>query len=223
MLLSLHHVRKAFGDHVVLRDISLTVEPGVSLALIGPNGAGKTTLLKVLSGLTTPDLGEVTWGQGFDHHALGLVTHQPCIYSELSARENLLYFGRLYHVEHPRQRVAELLAELGLEGAADRPAGSFSRGMQQRLAIARALLAKPRLLLLDEPFSGLDYSGTQMLCRQLHRLQEAGLTLVLSTHLLHLADDLTRQALFLRQGELHPAGDGGSLTDQYRAIFEVEA
>jgi ABC-type multidrug transport system ATPase subunit len=153
--------------------------------------------------------------------AIGLVTHLPHLYTDLSAAENLLYFARLQRVAEPRARVAALLAQFGLARTGELAVGRFSRGMQQRLALARALLSAPALLLLDEPFSGLDQEGIADLTECLVALRREGLTLVLSTHQLEIAEPLAEQVLCLARGTVAWRGARGAepLAAIYRRVY----
>ena len=154
---------RAYAARRALRDVSFELPRGASLAVLGPNGAGKSTLLRILAGLERPSAGSFSAlgldpkEQGEELRArIGFLTHQPMLYLDLSPEENLLFFARLYGVDDPRARVAELLDLVELAHRADDAVRGFSRGMLQRLALARALVADPELLLLDEPYTGLD-------------------------------------------------------------------
>src|SRR5256712_11751218 len=152
-------LRHSFGAVRALDEISFTVQPGQTLAIFGPNGAGKTTLLKVLAGLIQPQRGRAEVAGG--RRAIGWIGHQPQLYAPLTVRENLRFWASLYGVSVP----GELLSRLGLEEHADRPVRALSRGLVQRVAIARALLHDPTVLLLDEPFTGLDRVAAEALSR----------------------------------------------------------
>jgi len=170
---------KRFGAKRVLAPLDLDVGEGDFVVVTGPNGSGKTTLLRVLAGLVAPTAGELELG--VDRSELGLLAHEPLVYRELSALENLELFGRLYRVPERRERIGMLLERYGLWDVRQERAGSFSRGMTQRLALCRALLHEPRLLLLDEPFNALDAEGVELLQRELGTLR-AERTLVIATH-----------------------------------------
>src|SRR5215212_8304825 len=156
---------KRFGAKRVLAPLGLDVAEGDFVVVTGPNGSGKTTLLRVLAGLVAPTAGELHLG--VDRSELGLLAHEPLVYRELTALENLELFGRLYRVPERRERIGMLLERYGLWDARHERAGSFSRGMLQRLALCRTLLHDPRLLLLDEPFNALDDDGVALLDGQL--------------------------------------------------------
>ena len=169
--------------------MDFALEAGEFLALFGPNGAGKTTLLKMLAGLVRPTRGEVfiageavTGGDNAWRRGIGVLSHQTYLYAGLSAAENLEFYGRLYGLDRLGERVGEALEGVGLwERRGDRVRG-FSRGMQQRLALARTLLHDPRVVLLDEPYTGLDPHAAAMLNGVLERLRDGARTVVLVTH-----------------------------------------
>jgi heme ABC exporter ATP-binding subunit CcmA len=187
--LELQHVHKRFGLRPVLRDVSLTLCAGERMALLGANGAGKTTLLRILAGLTRPGGGSVTLG-GLDlcaqtrevQRMVGFVAHQPYLYAELSALENLLFFARMYGLRRPAERAETLLQRVGLGKRGRERVAAFSRGQLQRLALARALLHTPDLLLLDEPETGLDQEGLALLADLLYEHRARGGTLLFTTH-----------------------------------------
>ena len=158
-------LEKRYGDKRILRGVALDVGAEDFLLVTGPNGSGKTTLLRLLAGLAAPTRGELD--VDVDRGALGYVAHEPLVYRELTALENLDLYGRLYRVPERRERCGMLLERFGLWDVRHARAGSFSRGMLQRLALCRALLHEPRLLLLDEPYSGLDDEGVGLLDREL--------------------------------------------------------
>ena len=170
---------KRFGTKRVLAPLDLDVAEGDFLVVTGPNGSGKTTLLRVLAGLVAPSAGELELS--VDRSELGLLAHEPLVYRELTALENLELFGRLYRVPERRERIGMLLERYGLWGVRQERTASFSRGMAQRLALCRALLHEPGLLLLDEPFNALDAEGVELLQRELGTLR-AERTLVVATH-----------------------------------------
>lgn len=170
---------KRYGARRVLRGVSFGVRVGEALLVCGPNGSGKTTLLRLLAGLAAPSSGTVSIGVGRDR--LGVLGHEPMLYRELTALENLDLFGRLYRVPERRERIGMLLERFGLWDARGAPVGSFSRGMVQRLAICRALLHQPEVLLLDEPYTALDIDGVELLDVTLREIR-AACAIVVSTH-----------------------------------------
>ncbi|MBA2564275.1 MAG: heme ABC exporter ATP-binding protein CcmA [Gemmatimonadetes bacterium] len=211
-LLELERVGKAFGRRVALRDVSLVLRRGCGIALLGPNGAGKTTLLRVAAGLMAPTSGRLVV-DGSPRAAavrlrrkVGYVGHQGLLYDTLTARQNLAFFARLYGAGGAERRSREMLRRFGLERHAERRVASFSRGMRQRLALARALLHAPDILLLDEPYTGLDAEGAQLLNRELAGLLENGAALLLATHRFEVPLALAADVAVLAGGELRHAG-----------------
>ncbi len=199
-------VHQAYGRQAALRGVDLTLVAGEVVALLGANGAGKSTLLRVLSTLERPRRGEVRWqGRAADAESrsrIGLVAHESLCYADLSARENLHFFGNLYAVPDLDARVEALLARVALDHAADRPARTYSRGMLQRLSVARALVHQPSLLLLDEPFTGLDRQGVLVLARLLAEEKARGAAMVLVSHDLPAIAALVDRALVLERGKI---------------------
>jgi heme exporter protein A len=178
-LVRVARLERRFGPRRVLRGISFELERGGALVVTGPNGSGKTTLLRLLVGLAAPTSGAVE--VGLDRSRLGFVGHEPLLYRELTALENLDLFGRLYRVPERRERIGMLLERFGLWEARGERVAAFSRGMTQRLALCRALLHEPELLILDEPHSALDTDGAALLDHELETLAGQR-TLVVATH-----------------------------------------
>ncbi len=205
-------VWKFYGDFPALREVSFGVEAGSCLALLGRNGAGKTTLLRILAGLSRAGRGRVQIlggdpGEPHTRGRTGILGHGVSLYDELSALENLKLFGRLYGVAEPGRTAREWLERTGLERARDALVRGFSRGMRQRLAIARAFLHEPAVLLLDEPFTALDDRASALLEALLREAVAAGRTVVLSTHQLREALALATQVALLVRGKLAYAGE----------------
>jgi heme exporter protein A len=206
-IVELRGVTKSYGRIFALRPLDLRIEAGRACVLLGSNGAGKTTLLGILATLLRPTAGEVRYGSLGAHDGerlratIGVCAHSSLCYGDLSGRENLELFGRLYRVGDPRARAAELLERVGLQAAADRASRTYSRGMTQRLSIARALVHSPRLLLLDEPFSGLDRESARAVA-DLLRDEGRERMMVLATHDFDAASGLGRHAVVLRGGRL---------------------
>jgi heme ABC exporter ATP-binding subunit CcmA len=222
--LAFFNVSRNFGRRRALNNVSFRCEAGEIVALLGPNGAGKSTLLSITATLLTPSSGAVRYG---DHTAreggaalrgrIGLLGHDLYLYPELSAAENLLFFARIYRLPHAERRVDGALAHAGLADRHDEPIAGFSRGMRQRLALERALIHEPRLVLLDEPFTGLDDAATEGLRRRLAGLRDAGCIVLMTTHDLETIEGLIDRALMLRNGAVTTIGrDGGSLRQRYR-------
>jgi heme exporter protein A len=216
-------VARYFGRRKALTNVSFTCQPGEIVGLLGPNGAGKSTLLNVLATLLSPSKGSVTYGDratndGADLRAsIGMLGHDLFLYPELTARENLTFFGQLYGLPDVPRAVAHSLEQAGLASRADDFVSGFSRGMRQRVALERALLHQPELILLDEPFTGLDQASTAALVARLRDRQQAGCLIVLATHDLDIADGLITKALFLIGGRHVPDSGGGPLRQRYHA------
>ena len=226
---------KRFGSRVVLRGLDLTVRAGEFVALLGPNGAGKTTLLRILATLSRPNHGEVRLA-GYRlpdqaHQArrdLGLVSHRPLLYGNLSAAQNLRFYARLYRVPHPRGRIDALLERVGLASRRRDLVRTFSRGMQQRLAIARALLHDPRILLLDEPYTGLDQDAATRLDELLRRIAAEGRTVLMASHNLPRVAALASRFVVLTRGRIARSMPRDQISDRdlldfYRAALASAA
>jgi heme exporter protein A len=225
--LSVAKVCKRYGRQRALSDVTLSFAPGQVAAIVGPNGAGKTTLLGILSTLVRPSSGEVRLGDQplgrQARHLIGYVGHEPGVYPDLSARQNLTLFAALYGLPAPAQRVATMLERVDLhEVRPDLPARAFSRGMLQRLALARALLHEPELLLFDEPSSALDPVGVSWLVGELVRERVAGRTVILVTHDLEAAAQVASHLVVLRRGRvaLERVQGGGFAGPEVRALYE---
>jgi heme ABC exporter ATP-binding subunit CcmA len=175
-----HELGKRYGRKRVLASVNVALEAGDLLLVTGPNGSGKTTLLRLLAGLAAPTTGALQ--HGVERDEVGFVAHDPLVYRELSALENLDLFGRLYRVPERRERIGMLLERYGLWEARRDKVSRYSRGMQQRLALCRALLHDPRLLILDEPFTSLDADGAALLESELADARARGCGLVVATH-----------------------------------------
>jgi ABC-type multidrug transport system ATPase subunit len=178
-LISARGLVKRYGDRRVLEGLDFEVECGGFMLVTGPNGSGKTTLLRLCAGLASPTAGVLDVRSS--RESIGFAGHEPLVYRELTAIENLDLYGRLYRVPERRERIGMLLERFGLWQARNQRAGSFSRGMQQRLSLCRTLLHEPELLVLDEPYSGLDDAGAELLDRELGELRPRA-TFVVSTH-----------------------------------------
>jgi heme ABC exporter ATP-binding subunit CcmA len=206
------HVWKFYGDFPALRDISFDVPQGACLALLGRNGAGKTTLLKILAGLSKPGKGSIKiMGEDARDQATrsrtGVLGHGIGIYDELSAFENLRLFGTLYGLPDPKRTAEEWLEKAGLERVRDGLVREFSRGMRQRLAVARAFLHEPVLMLLDEPFTALDDKAIAVLQGLLTAARAQGRTIIMSTHQLREALELASDVALIVRGKLAFRGE----------------
>lgn len=208
-LVEVRGLKKSYTFKPVLRSIDLIVHPGERVALLGANGAGKTTLLRILACL-------IKAGGGYAHvngldcrqeaqrirHLVGFVGHQPYLYEDLTALENLLFFGRMYSVTRTRERAATLLQRVGLQRLQHERVGTFSRGQVQRLAWARALLHEPRLLLLDEPDTGLDQAGHALIETLLTEHTQRGGSALFTTHQLERVPALGDRLVLLSRGRI---------------------
>jgi heme ABC exporter ATP-binding subunit CcmA len=220
----LTEVSRHFGRRRALARVSLDLHAGDIVGLLGPNGAGKSTLIGILATLVTPTSGRVVYGgqpassrEPGLRGRIGLLAHELHLYPELSARQNLTFFARLYDLDGAVVETA--LAAAGLDDRADEPVAAFSRGMRQRLALERALLHAPRLVLLDEPFTGLDDRAVSVVADRIRQLARAGSMILVATHDLDVADGLVSRVAVMRGGSLvadEPAG--GGLRARYRAL-----
>lgn len=204
-LLQLSQVTKTFGPVKAVSDVDLEICVGDFLAIFGPNGAGKTTLLKVIAGLTQPTSGTVQFAlQNYKigREKVGYVSHQSFLYNELTGTENLMFYGHLYGVSDTTERANTMLDKMGLRDACSQRVRGYSRGMKQRLTLARALLNEPELLLLDEPYTGLDHHGSQLFTEVLHGLKEEGRTILLITHNLRAGLELCSRVVIQNRGEI---------------------
>jgi heme exporter protein A len=202
-----HGLSKRFGNRLALQNIDLQVKAGEIVALLGPNGAGKSTLLRILATLARPSFGQLELAgcrlpdeAAAARASLGYVGHQPVLYDDLSAEQNLAFFAQLYGVSKPKRRINELLDLVDLQSRRREPVRTFSRGMQQRLALARALLHRPKILLLDEPHSGLDRGAAATLDKTLRSTARGGAAILIATH------DLTRVLGLAHRVEVLDAG-----------------
>mgnify|MGYP006278630663 CR=1 FL=1 len=221
---TLTDVSRHFGRRRALAKVSVELRAGQVIGLLGPNGAGKSTLIGILASLVAPTSGQVRYGT---HAAqdlgdalrqrIGLLAHDLYLYPELTARQNLAFFARLYNLDP--SIVEPALASARLADRADDEVTGFSRGMRQRLALERALLHQPRLLLLDEPFTGLDDRSTGVVADRLRQLAAAGTIVLLATHDLDVADGLVDRVILIRDGRLvSDEAAGAGLRARYRSL-----
>lgn len=218
-------VSRHFGRRRALANISLTARAGDIVGLLGPNGAGKSTLITMLATLAPPSKGEVRYGNETARRLgpalrtrIGLLAHELHLYPELSARQNLVFFAELYGLD-PHGLVDAALESAGLRDRADEAVSGFSRGMRQRLALERSLLHVPRLILFDEPFTGLDDHAVGLIAGRLRLLAAGGAIVVLATHDLDLADGLVTRVALIRDGRLvHDGPASPGLRGRYRAL-----
>ena len=222
--LTLTDVSRNFERRRVLNKVSLRCEAGQIVALLGPNGAGKSTVLSIAATLLEPTAGSVRYGDRTAREAgaalrgrIGLLGHDLYVYPELSPAENLRFFGRIYGLADVERTVDAALERAELTLRRDDPVAGFSRGMRQRLALERALLHDPRLVLLDEPFTGLDDSATAALRSRLSGLRTTGAIVLITTHDLETIDGLVDRAVLLQNGRLIDLPEGGApLRQRYR-------
>ena len=221
---------KRFGLKTVLRGVDFEVQPGEFVALLGPNGAGKTTFLRVLASLSRPSLGEVNIaGYKLPHEAaqvrarLGVVSHLPLLYGDLTAEENLRFYARMYNVPNYESRINEVLDMVGLELRRRDLVRTFSRGMQQRLAIGRAVLHDPDVVLFDEPYTGLDQDASSMLDEVLKTVAAKGRTVVMTSHDLARAEDLATRFDILSRGAISASASRKELRRTNLLAFYKEA
>jgi len=225
-------LNKSFGWRKVLNGLDLKVRKGRFLTLFGPNGAGKTTLTRIICTLIRPDSGEIivndfnTKDDASEvRRCIGVVSHNPYLYEELTGPENLRFYGRLYGIpsNDVNRRAKKLIDEMALTPWKTDPVSSYSRGMKQRLSIARALIHKPSVLILDEPFSGLDVSSTDALIHILHRFHEDDQTVLMTTHDLTIGLSLSDEFAILHGGTIRERGESSTITvenlkNSYRKI-----
>ena len=208
-MLELKNMTKLLGDKLVLRNITLTLEKGEILAVIGPNGAGKSTFFKCTVGLLQPTSGEiflegksVRKNSGEVKQRIGFLGHESFLYNTLSPLENLKFYGKLYKVKDLDRKANDLLKEVGLYLFRDMPIRSFSRGMMQRLAIARVLLPDPEILMLDEPHTGLDQEAVALLNKIIKSKRESGTSILIISHDFEQVHALADRVAVLRKGKI---------------------
>jgi heme exporter protein A len=222
-------VSRHFGRRRALANVTLTLRAGDIVGLLGPNGAGKSTLISLLATLAAPSKGEIRYGGETANRLgpglrarIGLLAHDLYLYPELSARQNLAFFASLYGLD-VTAIVDRALAGAGLADRADDAVSGFSRGMRQRLALERSLLHRPRLVLFDEPFTGLDDRAVGAISERLRALAAGGAIVILATHDLDIADGLVTRVALIRDGRLvsdEPAAAG--LRARYRALVGAQ-
>lgn len=228
-LLEATHVAKRLGERLVLRDVTVAVPAGAVVVVLGPNGAGKSTLLKLAAGVWAPTQGRLQrFGQSVDGDTpdarVGYLGHRSFLYGGLSGLENLTFYARLFGVPRPRERAAALLAAVGLRPFQHEPVRRYSRGMEQRAAVARAFVAQPRLLLLDEPYTGMDVAAAALLDRWIrHTVGQGGGALLITHHLDEAARIGDRVGILWRGrlgGPLLAARDPDTFRQDLRAQYE---
>jgi heme exporter protein A len=221
---------KRFGLKTVLRGVDFEVQPGEFVALLGPNGAGKTTFLRILASLSRPSLGQVNIA-GYQLPAqaaqvrarLGVVSHLPLLYGDLTAEENLRFYARMYNVPNSESRITTVLEMVGLEARRHDLVRTYSRGMQQRLAIGRAVLHDPDVILFDEPYTGLDQDAASMLDDVLKTVAAQGRTVVMTSHDLARAEGLATRFDVLSHGVIAASATRRQLKKSNLLAFYKEA
>ncbi len=229
-MIEVHHLVKRFGPKIVLRDLDFKVAQGEFVAVLGPNGAGKTTFLRILASLIRPTLGNVVVA-GFHlpeqaaavRQRLGVVSHLPLLYGDLTAEENLRFYGRLYAISGLNQRIMAVLDLVGLTSRRCDLVRTFSRGMQQRLAIGRAMLHSPDVLLLDEPYTGLDQDACDMLDAVLRQVISRDQTVVMTSHDLVRTAEMASRFDVLAQGRITASAASRDLPQDGLLAFYREA
>lgn len=222
-LIEVRNLGKKFGNNVAVNNVSITIARGESFALLGPNGAGKTTLVRILSTLIKPSYGTVKIN-GYDvvedaekvKRCIGVVSHNLFLYDELTARENLEFYAALYEADAD---IDDLLEKLEIASICDEYVGNLSRGMKQRLSIARAIVHEPEILLLDEPSVGLDVKSRQAFYEMVKELHSGGTTILLTTHLLEEAAQLCRKGAVMHKGSIAAEVDLREGTGEIERIF----
>ena len=228
-MIHVHDVTKNFGSMTVLDNVNFSVKGGEFLTIVGPNGAGKTTLIKIMATLVNATGGTVEIG-GFNvkkspekvRGIIGVISHNTYLYNELTAGENLKFFGKMYAIPESDMRVDEVLGDTGLSKRKHDRVGTFSRGMKQRLSIARAILHKPSVLLLDEPYTGLDQQASASLESVLNSLTGSGITTIMISHDLKRGLALADQVMIMASGTAiyHAPASEIADTDEFQVVYE---
>lgn len=207
--ISARDIKKSFGFLEAVRGVSFDLQKGEFLTLFGPNGAGKTTLIRILSALTSPTSGSASVA-GYNvldgdlnlRKEIGVISHSSCLYSDLTAFENMLFYAKMYGLENPRERAAEVIEEAGLKARMYDRVRTFSRGMLQRLSIARATIHNPSVLFLDEPYTGLDQHASSQFKEYLKSLHTSKRTVLLTTHDISRGLEMCDRVAILVKGRL---------------------
>jgi heme exporter protein A len=223
-------VTRQFGRLYALRGVDLSIRPGETLGVFGNNGAGKSTLLQITASLLSPSSGNVTF-RGKDifkttadyRRVVGFVSHQSFLYNDLTAWENLQFYGRLYQVPDLPARIDTMLDRVGLANRAHEPVRTFSRGMHQRVSVARAFLHDPTLILLDEPWSGLDQKSGNVLSGLLEELRGRDRMIMLTTHDLDRGLQMATKTVILERGKIVYSGDGSVDRDTFNTLYHEHA
>ena len=224
LAIDVRELSKSYGRAQVLHDLNLQVPWGQTLTVLGPNGSGKTTLIKALSTLAKPDSGEIriaglsTRRNGVRvRRVIGVVTHEPLLYDGLTGAENLRFFARMFTLDHIDDRISEVAAQMGVANRLDTRVGALSHGMRRRFSIARALLHSPRILIMDEPESGLDQQALSLLETLITDATNPNRTILMTTHNFERGIALADRVAILSRGYI--AYDGASNADATRAAY----
>jgi ABC-2 type transport system ATP-binding protein len=229
--IEVHRVSKAFADQKVVKDVTFSIPEGSIVGLLGPNGAGKTTIIRLLNGVIDPTEGKIevlgfnpqTDGEAIREQS-GIVTESAALYHEMSAWDNLKFFAKIYGTDDD-SRIQYLLEQFDMWEHKDKLVGTFSTGMKKRVALAKALLHKPKLLFLDEPTNGLDPEGIQMVINYLGKInKEENVTILICSHVLHQLENICDSFLFITRGTIIEKGDRKTLEDKYlqEVVVQVE-
>jgi heme exporter protein A len=229
-MIEVHHLVKRFGIKTVLKKLDFSVEAGEFVAILGPNGAGKTTFLRIMSSLSRPTMGDVRIA-GYNlpgqaaavRRRLGVVSHLPLLYGDLTAEQNLKFYGRMYAVPNLERRITDVLEMVGLSARRRDLVRTFSRGMQQRLAIGRAVLHDPEVMLFDEPHTGLDQDASAMLDDVLRQVAARGRTVVMTSHDLVRVTELASRFDILSRGTICASIQGDRLPKDGLLTFYRQA
>jgi ABC-2 type transport system ATP-binding protein len=227
--LELRSVTKRFGSLEALADVSLSVRIGAAFGLLGPNGAGKTTLIRLVTGILGPDSGEILLGgqpaSGRQSSSIGYMPEERGLYRRMGVEEHLLYLARLKEMPkaEARQSIRSWLQRLELAEWALRPIEDLSKGMQQKVQFIATVIHRPALLILDEPFSGLDPISTQLIAREIHTLRQDGTTVIFSTHRMEQVQEICSEIALIHRGRVLLSGAVRTIREQYRdPIAELE-
>ena len=229
MSLEIRRGSKSFCQHRVLDGLDLEVQPGEPLCLLGRNGAGKTTLLRILAGLLRPEAGsiwlddqQIDYAESHARHDIGLVMHQPFLYEHLTGVENLRFYARLYQVPDENVAIERAMAQVGMQRFGGKPVRAYSRGMKQRLTIARALLHSPSILILDEPYTGLDLQGSQAFNQLMLEQKQQGRIILMTTHDISHALTISSRFAFLARGRIAEELSNRNLSLEYLESWLTE-
>ena len=223
------NVTKCFDGHYVLVDVAFKINKGCILTIVGPNGSGKTTLAKITAGLLNPTKGrivingeELSSSRRQFQSQIGLVIHETLLYEDLTTLENLKFYARLYGTKNYERQIKEILATIGLEHKTNHRTKNLSRGMHQRLAIGRSMIPNPDFYIFDEPFTNLDFDSTNAVVEIIKKLRDKGKLVLLTTHNLEIASNISDQILILHNGKICKAlGKGTRFEDLEKTYIDL--